>query len=258
MPNIVLNKIYLAEEPFISIQGEGKTINTFSWFIRFFGCNYRCDFCDSKYSYENKDTRTEYEIDDLVNKIIESKIKNVIFTGGEPTLYQSEIQKIIKSLEHLKYDGMYEIETNGSIPLSKEFLDFLLEVGYTQRFNTHLSKRIIFNISPKPDKSLTVLKDKINIAANLELLRMLNLNYILKFVYDHPDSVSPHIFVAHIFENLNFFKEYSHEKVYIMPECKTREEHLINFSEVLQFCQDLKFNFSPRLHILLWDNKKGV
>ena len=50
----------------------------------------------------------------------------------------------------------------------------------------------------------------------------------------------------------------SNEKVWIMPLGASRAAQLGRFSAVWKFCAEKKFNFSPRLHILAFDNKKGV
>ena len=39
-------------EKFISINGEGLKQGELAVFIRFMGCNLRCSYCDTKYSFE--------------------------------------------------------------------------------------------------------------------------------------------------------------------------------------------------------------
>ena len=43
-------------EKFLSIDGEGPTQGELATFIRFQGCNLRCKWCDTKYSYDTNET----------------------------------------------------------------------------------------------------------------------------------------------------------------------------------------------------------
>jgi 7-carboxy-7-deazaguanine synthase len=45
-------------EIFLSIQGEGLQSGLPTLFIRFSGCNLRCTYCDTKYSYEGGNEMT--------------------------------------------------------------------------------------------------------------------------------------------------------------------------------------------------------
>lgn len=90
-------------EIFDSIDGEGRRAGELTSFIRLTGCNLRCTYCDSKYTFHEGE---EMEIEDIVKKV---SYKNVTLTGGEP-LFQDV---------HGLLDGLMEhdvnIETNGSI-----------------------------------------------------------------------------------------------------------------------------------------------
>lgn len=48
------------------------------------------------------------------------------------------------------------------------------------------------------------------------------------------------------------------EKVWIMPMGATRDAQLERFAPVWEYCAKRGFGFSPRLHTLAFDNKKGV
>jgi 7-carboxy-7-deazaguanine synthase len=47
-------------------------------------------------------------------------------------------------------------------------------------------------------------------------------------------------------------------RVWIMPLGATRTEQLQRLATVWKFCADRKYNFSPRLHILAFDNERGI
>lgn len=96
---------YELVEIFYSIQGEGARMGTANVFVRFSHCNLSCHFCDTPYNEVN----ISIGEDQLIEEIKKYPVKNVIFTGGEPTL------ALKKSLiRKLKDEGYYlAIETNG-------------------------------------------------------------------------------------------------------------------------------------------------
>lgn len=92
-------------EIFYSLQGEGRFTGTPAVFVRFSGCNLRCDFCDT--DHESGVEMTEEEI---VGSVSRYPSEHVILTGGEPTLQLTE-----SFLAALARAGKYiHIETNGT------------------------------------------------------------------------------------------------------------------------------------------------
>lgn len=69
-------------EIFYSLQGEGYHTGTPAVFIRFSGCNLKCDFCDTR--HEEGEMMTD---EDIVNEIGKYPAVMVILTGGEPSLW---------------------------------------------------------------------------------------------------------------------------------------------------------------------------
>ena len=100
-------------EIFYSIQGEGRWTGLPNIFVRVTGCNLRCSYCDTKYSYDNG---KEMSIDEIVNDISNYPCKYVCITGGEPLL-QHETQELIDTF--LKRNYKISLETNGSINIEK-------------------------------------------------------------------------------------------------------------------------------------------
>lgn len=102
-------------EKFISINGEGTRAGQLSVFIRFKGCNLDCSYCDTKWANEKDADFVPMSAKDIVEYIVETSVKNVTLTGGEPLL-QPGIGELIKSL---KKNGLrVEIETNGAVDLA--------------------------------------------------------------------------------------------------------------------------------------------
>ncbi len=105
---------YKVAEKFVSINGEGKRAGQLAVFIRFTGCNLKCKYCDTMWA-NSKDTPYEAMTDkQILDYILDTKVKNVTLTGGEPLLQENISQLITMLLEN---NLRVEIETNGSVDI---------------------------------------------------------------------------------------------------------------------------------------------
>ncbi|PWU18988.1 MAG: 7-carboxy-7-deazaguanine synthase QueE [Bdellovibrio sp.] len=96
-------------EIFHSIQGESTFVGNPTLFIRTTGCNLRCHYCDTKYSYYEGSLMS---IEDLVREAQQRPhLKYVCITGGEPLL-QKEVYPLMSALCDLGY--FVSLETSGS------------------------------------------------------------------------------------------------------------------------------------------------
>jgi 7-carboxy-7-deazaguanine synthase len=95
-------------EIFASIQGESTHAGRPCVFVRLAGCNLRCTYCDTTYSYEEG---SEISIDAILSKVESFDINLVEITGGEPLL-QPDSHALVTSLCNAGYEVL--IETNGS------------------------------------------------------------------------------------------------------------------------------------------------
>jgi 7-carboxy-7-deazaguanine synthase len=107
----------LIKETFISIQGEGRNIGKLSLFIRMAGCNLSCDFCDT--DFKGGDVVSINEMERLITGHLKNQfIKNIVITGGEPTIQVEIFSTLWKMREKFKQKKIsIEIETNGFIGL---------------------------------------------------------------------------------------------------------------------------------------------
>jgi len=96
-------------EVFKSIQGEGLYQGKDQLFVRFFGCNLDCSFCDTKLS-----SYKQLSLDELLGQIATfSDYHSLSLTGGEPLLQIDFLKELV---EQLKKDGkIVYLETNGSL-----------------------------------------------------------------------------------------------------------------------------------------------
>jgi len=122
---------YNVIEKFLSIDGEGPSSGELATFIRFLGCDLRCAWCDTKYSWDGSvkpDKMTEHEI---YNYIKDCGATNVTLTGGEP-LIQKNIDLLIKRL--LEDETLtIRIETHGGVNISP-FKDLFSSFGNRLQF----------------------------------------------------------------------------------------------------------------------------
>jgi organic radical activating enzyme len=91
---------------FYSIQGEGSFVGSASIFVRLHGCNLRCDFCDDEL---HKGDFKSMSFDEILEELKKFPAKNIIITGGEPSLY--DLNDFIRFLQSKEY--FVAVETNG-------------------------------------------------------------------------------------------------------------------------------------------------
>jgi organic radical activating enzyme len=97
-------------EIFESIQGEGLYLGQKQIFVRFFGCNLNCRFCDTKL-----EDFQEYSPDELLVELKQypDKYHSISFTGGEPLLQKDFLKEVL----HLtgRHGFKRYLETNGTL-----------------------------------------------------------------------------------------------------------------------------------------------
>ena len=210
-------------EIFYSLQGEGRSIGKPTLFIRLSGCTLQCNFCDTQYHTKSRDLNKK-DIKLLI------KYKHWTITGGEPMLQQKGIIDLIK----LYKPTFIEIETNGTV---------YPELDFAHRISC-------FNISPKEPrfqpKALQKKCDPILLSAG-----SLIGDRILKFVYSDKQSEK---FINTIVTKYNVFSW----EIWIMPKGKTRKEQEVKQVEAWNYCMKKGYNFSGRLHISVFNLKRGV
>ena len=101
------------QEVFSSVQGEGLYQGARQVFVRFFGCNLKCSFCDTpQHNFREYSSQELWEEMESLGKSCHS----VSFTGGEPLLQTKFLKKIIEICR--KESKRIYLETNGTLPHS--------------------------------------------------------------------------------------------------------------------------------------------
>ncbi len=224
-------------EIFLSVQGEGIHAGTPSVFLRTYFCNLTCTWCDSKYTWQNQGKSTDgvdyrgMKTRDVLDRVLAFNCKHLVLTGGEPLLHQRLLPMI---LSRLKKEGLYvELETNGTIVPKAEMLELV----------------DCFNVSPKTSNS--------HVDRRVRTRRMA-LNGLVtsgkawfKFVVSDFGDLS---------EVEELISEFSipRDRVMLMPEGTDTTLLLERGRWLVDVCKERGFRFTPRLHILLFGNKRGT
>jgi 7-carboxy-7-deazaguanine synthase len=219
-------------ELFYSIQGEGSLIGVPSVFVRTSGCNLRCSWCDTPYTSWNPEGE-ERSVDEILEQVGTHPARHVVVTGGEPMI----APEIVALTERLRAHSLHiTIETAGTV-----FAAVACD---------------LMSISPKlahstPEGRLGMQHERLRFQPEVLQRLIAAYNYQLKFVVSHPDDLAE-------IERMLARISADRAKVILMPEGiepKTLHERGIWLAEI---AKSQGFRFSPRLHVELWGNRRGV
>jgi len=103
-------------EIFKSLQGESSYAGLPCVFVRLAGCNLRCVWCDSEYTFKGGSRMTHDEVMREVQRLSPNR-GLVEITGGEPMLQEREVVPLMERL----LAGGYKVllETSGERPLDR-------------------------------------------------------------------------------------------------------------------------------------------
>ncbi|MDR1976159.1 MAG: 7-carboxy-7-deazaguanine synthase QueE [Campylobacteraceae bacterium] len=254
--------MYLVES-FLSVQGEGKYAGYPSLFARFGGCNLKCEGfgcefvspldeshlvgCDSLYAVNEKHFKSQWESYEDAEQLfakITSHIKDLdylphlVITGGEPLIhYKNPIFYGFLELA-LSQDFSVFFETNATIDVDFEAFGLYKKVG--------------FAMSVKLSNSLEPHKKRINKNA----IRHIALNAkeaFFKFVVDEQTVNSGE--AQRDIEEITWGVDIP---IFCMPLGFNGVEVAKNAPAAVSFCLKNGYNYSDRIHIRLWNEKRGV
>ncbi len=225
----------IISEIFYSLQGEGFLAGVPSVFIRLAGCPLRCKWCDTKYAWDPS-AGTDYTIDRIIQTVNQWPCNFVVITGGEP-MVNPDLPQLSNKLKKMKKH--VTIETSGII-FSPDLSCDLMSI----------SPKLSNSIPDEPELAALHEKSRLNINALKKLID--TYRYQLKFVVDSENDLTE------IKDLLEKIPNVDSSKVMLMPQASTTEELLAKSPVVAELCKNTGFAFSNRLHILLWNNKRGV
>lgn len=236
-----MGNITLSEPLHLIIQGEGELIGKKMLLMRVLGCPIQCENCDSYHTWDKTrltDYQKEYSVEVLAKEISiilhDKQIEYLMITGGEPQLYRNEIVELFKILRVEHSNLKLEIETTGLVSWPQQL--------------THNSY-VHFDLSPKIGSLVPKLKSQ-RWKIFDEFINWYNVKVV----------VSPERLDQDLQAIQEFQKQYNipNDKIYLMPFGTTREEIIFTSPLIIEKAFEYKYNFSSRMHILLFDSKRLV
>jgi len=130
-------------ELFYSVQGESSYMGLPCAFIRLSGCNLRCDYCDTRYAF---DEGIEMTVAEIIDAISAFATRLALVTGGEPML-QLSVHELLGKLLELNYTVL--LETGGQVlladvdPRVHKIMDFKCPSSGMERHNDYRNVRYL-------------------------------------------------------------------------------------------------------------------
>jgi 7-carboxy-7-deazaguanine synthase len=214
-------------------QGEGPSTGRRAGFVRLGRCNLTCTFCDTPYTwdwarFDPAAELSERTTDDILAALDAMAIDMVVITGGEPLLQQHRLGPLLEQLAERGW--RVEVETNGTLApaLDPELVDQ-------------------WNVSPKLANAGLDRQRRYR----PEVLRAFEETgrAVFKFV-----AVGP----ADLEEIAAIVEENQLGAVWVMPEATDGTTLTARLQELAPGVLARGWNLSPRLHVLIWGDRRGV
>lgn len=220
-------------EIFHSLQGEGILAGVPSVFVRTSGCNLRCTWCDTPYTSWSPEGR-DMSIDEILAAVRAYPATHAVVTGGEPMMFHETVELTRALNMHVT------VETAGTLyqPVKCDLM----------------------SISPKLANSTPRDRDAGRWAAQHDRLRyqpevlqrlIRDYPYQLKFVVSSPEDLAE---IQQIILDLKADRA----RVILMPEGTDAAAIHQRAQWIAEICKREGFRYSPRLHIDLWGNRRGI
>lgn len=230
-----------------TIQGEGMVIGQKTMFVRTAGCDYRCNWCDSAFTWDGsaQDQIRQLKPEEILAElraIGQDRFSHVTISGGNPALIKSMGELV--ELFHAN-DIRTAIETQGT-----KWQDWLLDIDE-------------ITISPKPPSSgmttdFSLLDAMIEKLVNNPKKNSFSLKVV---VFDEQDFEHART-IHHRYPQVPFFLQVGNDDVQLLDDEALRNQLLAKFEWLIDrtvAANDMNdVKVLPQLHALLWGNKRGV
>ena len=212
-------------------QGEGPSMGRTASFVRLGRCNLACTWCDTPYTWdwEHFDPAlelSERSVDDIVAEVDGfGPVELLVVTGGEPLLQQSRLPPLLAAA---RSRGLrVEIETAGTLAPGAEVVE--LVDG--------------FNVSPKLASSGNPVERRVK----PDVLRAFEATGKAVFKFVVRDEAE-----------LDEVAAFGVSPVWVMPEGTDAETLTDRMRALAPAVLARGWNLSPRLHVHLWGDRRGV
>lgn len=232
--NLRVSEVY--DRP--TIQGEGPHAGRLCTFVRLYGCNLHCAWCDTPFTWDTEGRNgtmyprslnmTEVTVDDVVEAILPMRVPLVVVTGGEPMLQLTGVLELADVLH--EYEVAVHVETNGTRRPPAG--------GSVQHWS----------VSPK----LTSARSGWHWAEHTDVLAewARHPRAIFKVVANSPDEVAE---ADRMFTQIGARPQ----QRWIMPEGTTSTDVDASLRAITDAALRHNMNVSPRLHVTVWGNERG-
>lgn len=230
-----------------TVQGEGMVIGRKTMFVRTAGCDYRCSWCDSAFTWDGSgaDSISRMSPNDIWEELLRlggDRFDHVTLSGGNPAL----LSQLGGLVDVLHCHGItVAVETQGS-----RWQDWLIDIDEV-------------TISPKPpssgmDTDWNKLDDIISRLSGRAPGRSFSLKVV---VFDDADLAYAET-VHERYPNVPFYVQTGNPDVTTSDSSShishliERYEHLVDAVMKSDRLNDVRV--LPQLHTLVWSNKRGV
>ncbi|WP_379127088.1 7-carboxy-7-deazaguanine synthase QueE [Paenibacillus sp. sgz500958] len=239
-----MSKIPVIEMFGPTIQGEGAVIGVKTMFVRTYGCDYRCGWCDSAFTWDGsaKDKMQMLEADEIIAGLQELAGDNfncVTISGGNPALIGEGMAELVAKLQTRGIK--VAIETQGS-----RWQDWLTEVD-------------ILTISPKPPSSGMETDWKMLDRIMGQLNEGNKSSHSLKVVVFNDEDYEYARIVHEKYPDVPFFLQPGNDDVTEEGDISSRLLGRLEwlFNKVIEDPRMNEARVLPQLHALIWHNKRG-
>lgn len=228
-----------------TVQGEGLLVGQKTMFVRTAGCDYRCSWCDSAFTWDGSAKQDiemlhAEEVWERLYKLAPDQFSHVTLSGGNPAL----LPQMGHLVDLLRAKGIrLAVETQGT------------------KWQPWLALIDDVTVSPKPPSSgmitsYELLDDMVN------KLSTVGNGLCLKVVIFDEDDFNYAIAIHERYPDISFVLQTGNEAVTatdddsLVKSLLRRYEWLIDQVSVEPRLNDVRV--LPQLHTLVWGNKRGV
>lgn len=262
------NKILPIIDLHTCLQGEGKLAGVPHILVRLSGCNLRCTFkdscCDTPYSSFDPE-KGKYTLQD-VQKFCEDNlgISHIMITGGEPCLHLDLVEEFASGGEDFEYPIFVTIETNGSIKIPISVMRSVDLVSISPKLKSSIptqEKMKRFGMKYSEEIEKRHIKERENIpnivnwiiyADDFQLKYVVGSEKDLEEIEEQLSKIEDELYNRDEDELAMFIRS----GVYLMPEGVTPEQISEKRVWLMEECLKRGFNYSDRLQILAYGNKR--
>ncbi len=221
-------------EIFHSVQGEGKLAGAPSVFVRTSGCNLRCVWCDTPYTSWSPEGQ-EQSVDDIVQAVLGYKSKYAVVTGGEPLIAPG----VVELTQRLRAEGVHiTVETAGTV-----IADIACDL-------MSISPKLAHS-TPVDDPRWAQVHERTRLRFDvLEQLRD-SFECQWKYVVAAPGDIAE---IDSIADRLKL----NADDVLLMAEGRSHGAIAEKAKWIVPLCLHRGYRYSPRIHVDIWGDKRGV